>query len=257
MTGYRFRTYATDRQQKHNFRITKRAETQKFQLFHAFSIPPCLRYLHTRIPNRHIQRYACANRVVYTICDLQQHAIALREIRQPACVLLRCLVVNAQIVFSARYRHRKRTDRLTVSQKTVKRLVLHILRQIHIPVIAADRMRTDISHLSQCRTRYRSRLLRHCPPGIQRRELRYRLYCAVAVLNSCRTVHRPRLTAVNGLLACGFCAGIRRTGAHHQRRDRHAACQRGAQYFSKSVHHLTLPVCSLITIHTLPVFIST
>ena len=160
MTGYRFRTYATDRQQKHNFRITKRAETQKFQLFHAFSIPPCLRYLHTRIPNRHIQRYACANRAVYTICGLQQYAIALREIRQPACVLLRCLVVNAQIVFSARYRHRKRTDRLTVSQKTVKRLVLHILRQIHIPVIAADRMRTDISHLSQCRTRYRSRLLR-------------------------------------------------------------------------------------------------
>lgn len=58
-------------------------------------------------------------------------------------------------------------------------------------------MRTDISHLSQCRTRYRSRLLRHCPPGIQRRELRYRLYCAVAVLNGCHTVHRPRLTAVN------------------------------------------------------------
>ena len=158
MTGYRFRTYATDRQQKHNFRITKRAETQKFQLFPAFSITPCLRYLHTRIPNRHIQRYACANRVVYAICGLQQHAIALREIRQPACVLLRCLIVNAEIISAAGYRHRKRTDRLTVSQKTVKRLALHVLRQIHIPAIAADRMRTDISHLSQCRIRYRSRL---------------------------------------------------------------------------------------------------
>lgn len=140
MTGYHFRTYAADRQQKHNFRITKRAETQKFQLFHTFSITPCLRYLHARIPNRHIQRYACANRVVYTIYGLQQHAIALREIRQPACVLLRCLVVNAEIISAAGYRHRKRADRLTVSQKTVKRLVLHILRQIHIPVIAADRM---------------------------------------------------------------------------------------------------------------------
>ena len=98
----------------------------------------------------------------FAVCSSTQSPL---EIRQPACVLLRCLVVNAQIVFAARYRHRKRTDRLTVSQKTVKRLVLHILRQIHIPVIAADRMRTDISHLSQCRTRYRSRLLRHCPPG--------------------------------------------------------------------------------------------